>query len=170
LVADVLITNLSAAKPLIPSVEAAIGQMELLCVGSKFDAVPLTSGEVPESVQRLSRKGLPLVAAIASVPVEATRSQESSPPAAPDYAASSTDPAILRLPPKTELAPTDVDNVFGWPRDLEAHYQLGAVLGAGSFGIVRRAVHRRTGAAYAVKSIPKIPRRGPCTPRAAPSR
>ena len=84
LVADVLITNLSAAKPLIPPVEAAIGQMELLCVGSKSDAVPLTSGEVPESVQRLSRKGLPLVAAIASVPVEATRSQESSPPAAPE--------------------------------------------------------------------------------------
>jgi calcium-dependent protein kinase len=58
-----------------------------------------------------------------------------------------------------------VEAVFGYPRDLEAQYQLGAVLGAGSFGVVRRAVHRRTGAAYAIKSIAKIPRRGPCTPR-----
>lgn len=92
-------------------------------------------------------------------------SAASPPPPPPDYAAASTDPAVLRLPPKTELAAADVASVFGYPRDLEAQYQLGAVLGAGSFGVVRRAVHRRTGAAYAVKSIAKLPRRGPCTPR-----
>ena len=44
-------------------------------------------------------------------------------------------------------------------------YTLGRVLGAGSFGIVREAVGRRTGTRYACKSVPKIPKRGSGTPR-----
>ena len=88
-------------------------------------------------------------------------------PPPPDYPPAATDPpgSVLRLPPKTELTPAQVESVFGYPTDLAAQYTLGAVLGAGSFGVVRRAVHRATGAAYAVKSVAKVPRRGACTPR-----
>lgn len=44
-------------------------------------------------------------------------------------------------------------------------YELGKVLGAGSFGIVREAVGKRTGLHYACKTIPKVPKRGKGTPR-----
>lgn len=46
-----------------------------------------------------------------------------------------------------------------------SRYELGKVLGAGSFGIVREAVGKRTGTHYACKTIPKIPKRGKGTPR-----
>lgn len=39
------------------------------------------------------------------------------------------------------------------------------MLGAGSFGIVREAVGKRTGMHYACKTIPKVPKRGKGTPR-----
>lgn len=42
---------------------------------------------------------------------------------------------------------------------------MGKVLGAGSFGIVREAVGKRTGMHYACKTIPKVPKRGKGTPR-----
>lgn len=42
---------------------------------------------------------------------------------------------------------------------------VGKVIGAGSFGVVREAVQRGTGIRYAVKSVPKIPKRGLATPR-----
>ena len=44
-------------------------------------------------------------------------------------------------------------------------YELGKVLGAGSFGIVREAIGKRTGIHYACKTIPKVPKRGKGTPR-----
>ena len=42
---------------------------------------------------------------------------------------------------------------------------VGKVIGAGSFGVVREAVQRGTGIRYAVKSVPKMPKRGVATPR-----
>lgn len=42
---------------------------------------------------------------------------------------------------------------------------VGKVIGAGSFGVVREAVQRGTGIRYAVKSVPKTPKRGVPTPR-----
>lgn len=56
--------------------------------------------------------------------------------------------------------------MFGYPRDFHDVYELGEVLGAGSFGVVR-ACRRRDGKGppAAVKTIPKVPRRGSATPR-----
>ena len=87
-------------------------------------------------------------------------------PAAPDYLAAPTDCAVLKLPPKTELTPEEITSVFGYRRDFTALYEMGEVLGAGSFGVVR-ACRRRDGKgpAAAVKTISKVPRRGACTPR-----
>jgi calcium-dependent protein kinase len=42
---------------------------------------------------------------------------------------------------------------------------MGKVIGAGSFGVVREAIHKRSGIRYAVKSVPKVPKRGVPTPR-----
>lgn len=57
-------------------------------------------------------------------------------------------------------------HVFGYPRDLAAHWTLGAVLGAGSFGVVRRATAvDGSGRVAAVKTVAKAPRRGAPTPR-----
>ena len=44
-------------------------------------------------------------------------------------------------------------------------YNLGKVLGAGSFGVVREAKEKSTDRHYACKTIPKVPKRGFCTPR-----
>lgn len=44
-------------------------------------------------------------------------------------------------------------------------YTIGKVIGAGSFGVVREAVHRKTGVHYACKTIPKMPKKGRGTPR-----
>ncbi|KAK9808397.1 hypothetical protein WJX73_000117 [Symbiochloris irregularis] len=50
------------------------------------------------------------------------------------------------LPPPTE---------FSWPFGFETRYELGEVLGRGSFGTVRVATDRRNGQVLAVKIIPK---------------
>ena len=42
---------------------------------------------------------------------------------------------------------------------------MGKVIGAGSFGVVREAVQKSTGWRFAVKSVPKQPKRGVPTPR-----
>lgn len=42
------------------------------------------------------------------------------------------------------------------PFSLSCSYSLGAVLGAGSFGVVRECTERRTGRRFAVKSINKV--------------
>ena len=39
------------------------------------------------------------------------------------------------------------------------------MIGAGSFGVVREAVHKRTNVHYACKTIPKLPKKGRGTPR-----
>ncbi|KXZ54832.1 hypothetical protein GPECTOR_4g903 [Gonium pectorale] len=44
-------------------------------------------------------------------------------------------------------------------------YHLGRVIGAGSFGVVRECVEKATGRVNAVKTIPKVPKRGLPTPR-----
>ena len=82
-----------------------------------------------------------------------------------DYTASSTDSTVLQQNPRTELLPDEIENVFGWPRDLEAEYLVGKVLGAGSFGVVREVIEKKTGQRFAVKSIPKTPKRGLSSPR-----
>lgn len=48
---------------------------------------------------------------------------------------------------------------------LVCRYHIGKVLGAGSFGIVREATEKTTNRRFACKTIPKIPKRGLCTPR-----
>lgn len=44
-------------------------------------------------------------------------------------------------------------------------YTLGGVLGAGSFGVVREAIEKKTKRRYAVKTIPKSPKNAKSTPR-----
>lgn len=44
-------------------------------------------------------------------------------------------------------------------------YAIGKVIGAGSFGVVREAVHKKTNVHYACKTIPKLPKKGRGTPR-----
>ncbi len=48
---------------------------------------------------------------------------------------------------------------------MMCRYNVGKVLGAGSFGVVREVVEKGTGRRFACKTIPKIPKRGVCTPR-----
>ena len=48
---------------------------------------------------------------------------------------------------------------------MVCRYHIGKVLGAGSFGIVREATEKVTNRRFACKTIPKIPKRGLCTPR-----
>ena len=48
---------------------------------------------------------------------------------------------------------------------MVSRYNLGKVLGAGSFGVVREAKEKSTDRHYACKTIPKVPKRGLCTPR-----
>jgi hypothetical protein len=50
-------------------------------------------------------------------------------------------------------------------RDLTDKYYLGRIIGAGSFGVVREGVEVATGRRYAVKTVSKVPKRGPPTPR-----
>ncbi|KAG2424379.1 hypothetical protein HXX76_014588 [Chlamydomonas incerta] len=82
-----------------------------------------------------------------------------------DYTSSASDEGVLRLPGRTELEPHLVTNVFGFPRNLVEKYHLGRVIGAGSFGVVREVVEKNTGKTAAVKTIPKVPKRGLPTPR-----
>lgn len=82
-----------------------------------------------------------------------------------DYAAAPSEVDVLRKPLKAELRPAELVHVFGYPRDFEARFQIGASLGAGSFGIVREAIDVRTGRRWAVKSIAKVPKNGHPTPR-----
>lgn len=82
-----------------------------------------------------------------------------------DYAANAGDDAVLQRPLKSELFPEEIVNVFGYPRDLREVYDVGIVMGAGSFGIVRLAIEKSTGRKYACKTIPKTPKSGHPTPR-----
>ncbi|KAG2490878.1 hypothetical protein HYH03_010796 [Edaphochlamys debaryana] len=86
-------------------------------------------------------------------------------PKSTDYTASASDEGVLRLPGRTELEPSMVTSVFGFQRNLLEKYHLGRVIGAGSFGVVRECVEKATGRINAVKTIPKVPKRGLPTPR-----
>ncbi|KAF5838700.1 kinase-like domain-containing protein [Dunaliella salina] len=72
---------------------------------------------------------------------------------------------VLKLPPRTELSPAEVERVFGYSNQLDSLFFIGRVVGAGSFGVVRECVEINSGKRFAIKSIPKKPKRGPCTPR-----
>ncbi|KAI8467471.1 MAG: kinase-like domain-containing protein [Monoraphidium minutum] len=50
-------------------------------------------------------------------------------------------------------------------RKIPEHYYLGRIIGAGSFGTVREAVEADTGRRFAIKTVSKVPKRGPPTPR-----
>ena len=82
-----------------------------------------------------------------------------------DYAPSAADEGVLALPARAELDADEVRSVFGYPRDLRARYYLGRPIGAGSFGTVREAAEAATGRRFAIKTVPKAPKRGPPTPR-----
>ena len=82
-----------------------------------------------------------------------------------DYQARAGDSSVLHRPLKSELLPSEVRDVFGFPRNFRELYSLGAVLGAGSFGVVRECMEKSTGRKFAVKSIPKSPKNGKPTPR-----
>lgn len=45
---------------------------------------------------------------------------------------------------------------------------MGKIIGAGSFGTVREAVHASSGRRLAIKTVAKCPKRGPPTPRCGP--
>jgi len=49
-----------------------------------------------------------------------------------------------------------------YSNQLDNLYFIGRVVGAGSFGVVRECVEMSSGKRYAVKSIQKKPKRGPC--------
>lgn len=53
------------------------------------------------------------------------------------------------------LQSAEVDIVVRKTSNISSKYQLGKTLGRGQFGVTRVAVHKKTGDAYAVKSIPK---------------
>ncbi|MEW5305938.1 MAG: hypothetical protein WDW36_008448 [Sanguina aurantia] len=83
-----------------------------------------------------------------------------------DYTAAPSDTGVLRLPARTELDANALLEVYGYPRNLQEMYLVGKVIGAGSFGVVRECVeiegtHRK----FAVKTVPKAPKRGVATPR-----
>lgn len=82
-----------------------------------------------------------------------------------DYQAKAGDSSVLQRPLKSELLPSEIRNVFGFPRNVRERYNLGSVLGAGSFGVVRECIERGTGRRYAIKSIPKMPKNNKATPR-----
>eukprot|EP00210_Caulerpa_lentillifera_P002691 g2571.t1 len=84
----------------------------------------------------------------------------------PDYSPSASDDELFRRPSKTKLVAEEVRSVFGYPRDVSEKYAFGEVIGTGSYGVVRKCIEMDTGAVFAVKTIPKQPKRGnPCTPR-----
>lgn len=85
--------------------------------------------------------------------------------AATDYAPAANDEGVLLKPLKEELAPVEVLNVFNYARNLRERYNMGPVIGAGSFGVVRECTEITTGRRYACKTIPKTPKKGRCTPR-----
>jgi hypothetical protein len=81
----------------------------------------------------------------------------------PALACISTSCALECTPPPTHThTPTPPT-----PSSLPPRYTVGAVLGAGSFGIVRLATEKATGRAWAVKQISKMPKNATCTVRQA---
>mmetsp|Transcript_24470 Transcript_24470/g.61631 ORF Transcript_24470/g.61631 Transcript_24470/m.61631 type:complete len:614 (+) Transcript_24470:75-1916(+) len=75
-----------------------------------------------------------------------------------EYRPNAADKDVLRSDPNQRLEADEIRNVFDYKRNLSARYEIGDMLGAGSFGVVHRAVERATGREYAVKTINKVPR------------
>eukprot|EP00873_Tetraselmis_striata_P035898 jgi/Tetstr1/456162/TSEL_042930.t1 len=75
-----------------------------------------------------------------------------------DYPPNANDTVLLRLHPGTDIYPHELTTVFGYGRNLHERYELGDKLGEGNYGVVYKAVDRRTGAQYACKTIGKVPR------------
>jgi len=78
---------------------------------------------------------------------------------------SSDNTGVLALPLTKELVPSQLKDVFGYQRHITQHYKIGEMLGAGSFGLVYMAIEKESGQFYAVKTIPKKPKKGKPTPR-----
>ena len=46
-----------------------------------------------------------------------------------DYAAKATDGAVLQRPLKSELMPTEIKDVFGYPRNLKERWAVDGIFG-----------------------------------------
>eukprot|EP00192_Tetraselmis_astigmatica_P024585 CAMPEP_0117687858 /NCGR_PEP_ID=MMETSP0804-20121206/23414_1 /TAXON_ID=1074897 /ORGANISM="Tetraselmis astigmatica, Strain CCMP880" /LENGTH=545 /DNA_ID=CAMNT_0005500059 /DNA_START=334 /DNA_END=1971 /DNA_ORIENTATION=- len=74
--------------------------------------------------------------------------------------------SLLQMDPTERLFPGEVEQVFGYPRNVDDRYKPLARLGTGSFGVVTRVQCRDTGVEYACKSISKVQRgKSTTTPR-----
>lgn len=62
-----------------------------------------------------------------------------------DYAPSASDEDILQKPGKEPLELEDVTHVFGYSRDIFKKYEMGEIIGSGSYGIVKKCVEKATG-------------------------
>jgi len=58
---------------------------------------------------------------------------------------------------KDKATPAELTHVFQRPRDISSVYEMGQVLGKGSFGVVRLGRDRANRQLRAVKSLPKLP-------------
>jgi hypothetical protein len=58
---------------------------------------------------------------------------------------------------KDKATPAELTHVFERPRDISSLYEMGQVLGKGSFGVVRLGRDRANKQLRAVKSLPKLP-------------
>jgi hypothetical protein len=67
---------------------------------------------------------------------------------------------VQHPPPHTHKSPPPPN-----PNAIKPQYFIGAVIGAGSFGTVRECIEALSGERYAVKTVSKLPKRGPPTPR-----
>ena len=80
------------------------------------------------------------------------------------FAASVTvDEELLHVAPTRLIHPNECARIYGYPRAelMSSKYELGKVIGAGSFGVVREAIKLSTGEKVAVKTISKMLKRVP---------
>ena len=80
------------------------------------------------------------------------------------FAASVTvDEELLHVSPTQLIQPYECQRIYGYPRDedMKKKYELGKVIGAGSFGVVREAEQLSTGRKVAVKTISKLLKKVP---------
>ncbi|WIA19516.1 hypothetical protein OEZ85_004126 [Tetradesmus obliquus] len=63
--------------------------------------------------------------------------------------------ATLQVSPQLEEPHGNLIDSFGFKPNFSWEFQLGGMIGSGSFGVVHVATHLRSGRKYAVKSVPK---------------
>lgn len=73
---------------------------------------------------------------------------------------SASDEDFLDQAPYEAVPLDNTQRLFGLPRNFHDKYVLGKPLGAGSYGVVSEAIDKDTRDVFAVKSIPKKPKRG----------